>query len=212
MLDKKLLRTIMEGLRDEPNDVVSWSALADLLSEQGVLYRAPQDMELIGTRAYLAHEAALLLAENNMARDEIENMYNHHHGYAPAPVVPEGQEAPPLPFIVRGNWNSQRAWVPGQGYVGPEDDSPALLGDMLEALGVELEWSDCTAVCDNCYRVVHTEPTHYFDAPFYHHMDNGDILCNDCWNAEQAELAAYEAEEAAQAALDEDQPELGEGD
>lgn len=61
----------------------------------------------------------------------------------------------------------------------------------LEKLGYELEWSDCVDVCEDCNRMVTTEPTDYCWQPYYQFIEESRaysdpyqsdsvLLCLDC--------------------------------
>jgi len=53
------------------------------------------------------------------------------------------------------------------------------VGDVLEKLGVECEWSDEWATCGNCGKAVRTSPDCYFWKPYYW-LCEGELTCGEC--------------------------------
>src|SRR5579864_2403777 len=53
------------------------------------------------------------------------------------------------------------------------------VGDLLERIGVELDWSDQVSTCDGCGKLIQTEPDSYSWQPEYV-VGDGDITCAKC--------------------------------
>jgi hypothetical protein len=81
--------------------------------------------------------------------------------------------------IAFGNWNTITKWTDGKSEV--IDNTPKRLGDALERLGVDLEWSDEWAFCSSCGKAVRTQADSYSWKRSYTE-DDGDITCEDCIN------------------------------
>lgn len=63
--------------------------------------------------------------------------------------------------VISGDWNVEREFVRGQGYVGAADNSMQLLGNALEVFReIELAWNDMTTSCDDCNRAI-IEDNHF---------------------------------------------------
>lgn len=88
---------------------------------------------------------------------------------------------------VTGNWND-RTW---RDRIGREhvDKTPSRLFDALERIGVNGEWLDEHDRCDDCQRLIRTEPDSYGWTPQYVVFDEsgmygdysaGDTVCADC--------------------------------
>ncbi len=59
------------------------------------------------------------------------------------------------------------------------DDTPARLGKALESIGVEIEWSDEWASCDECSKLVRTSADSHGWQPSYKQDEDG-IRCVEC--------------------------------
>lgn len=88
------------------------------------------------------------------------------------------------PVVVVGNWNDVDKWDRELEKRVELSDLPKRLGDALERIGVELAWGDCTTTCDDCYKLLNTEPTHYGWQPHYAQV-NDDTICQSCLDAEE---------------------------
>jgi hypothetical protein len=97
------------------------------------------------------------------------------------------------PVVVVGNWNSVDRWDNELRKSVELSDLPKRLGDALEKIGVELAWGDCTITCDDCYKLLNTEPTHYGWQPHYAIVSD-ECVCQSCLDAEDylAELEGGE--------------------
>lgn len=58
------------------------------------------------------------------------------------------------------------------------------LGNILERMGVELEWCDMVSTCHDCGRVIQTEPDCYSWQPEFE-IGDGAIVCTDCVDPEE---------------------------
>ncbi len=87
--------------------------------------------------------------------------------------------------VAVGNWNSVDKWDPVKHAreETPMGRLPCRLGEALERIGVELEWSDCTTTCDECGKLLNTNPTHYGWQPSYVSGD-GFLTCKECVDPE----------------------------
>ncbi len=56
---------------------------------------------------------------------------------------------------------------------------PAKLGDILERMGFECEWSDEWTTCEDCNRAVRTQPDSHGWTPAYAYVDGAE-LCRSC--------------------------------
>lgn len=63
--------------------------------------------------------------------------------------------------VVFGNWNNKRWLQPGDKPLTKEGSLPSRLGDALERIGVECEWYDEWAQCENCYKAFRTQADSY---------------------------------------------------
>jgi len=88
------------------------------------------------------------------------------------------------PVVAVGNWNTITRYrkvsgAAGGGLFEEMDVTPKRLGRALEKIGVELAWSDCTDTCDDCGKLLSTEPSGYGWQPRYVVSDYGRT-CLDC--------------------------------
>lgn len=88
------------------------------------------------------------------------------------------------PVVVVGNWNSIDRWDNELGERVEVSNLPKRLGDALERIGVELAWSDCTTTCDDCYKLLNTEPTHYGWQPHYARVGDSTV-CQSCLDPDE---------------------------
>lgn len=77
-------------------------------------------------------------------------------------------------IVVTGNWNT-RYGRDGE----PGDNTPRLLSEILEALGVSLEWDDEWDECAECYDAVRVVGNSYQWRPYYIWTSDGPV-CGDC--------------------------------
>lgn len=86
------------------------------------------------------------------------------------------------PMYAFADWNSKRAFVPGKGYVGEEDNTMPRIAKLLEAKGVECEWEDEWASCEDCGKFFRTSPDCYGWLPtiIIGEYGGGSCICPDC--------------------------------
>src|SRR5262249_6021793 len=63
---------------------------------------------------------------------------------------------------------------------------PGRIATLLEKLGVELEWSDEWACCDQCGKAVRTKPDSYSWQAAYASTDDG-LTCHECMKADPSD-------------------------
>jgi hypothetical protein len=124
-------------------------------------------------RAQKIVRAALNSCKTNSGRSHIDEVQLHVNGYAEP-----GYSDPESGVIATGNWNDVTEWRNGRSQV--VDTAPKRLGELLERLGVELEWSDEWQTCSNCSKLYRTEPDSYSWKRSYVQFEDGDQLCEDC--------------------------------
>lgn len=81
---------------------------------------------------------------------------------------------------VLGNWNPKRFPRNGEPPLTKEENIGPRLFDALERIGVEGEWLDEWQRCDNCQKLIRTEPDSYSWQPEYVHLEDGETLCATC--------------------------------
>jgi len=123
-----------------------------------------------------AIDAALeVCADHWMAKSRLENLRSNYCtvGYAePGCTDPEGG------VIVLGNWNDVTEWRDGE--LHRIDQTMRQVVRIFEALGFEIEWEDCWIACDDCCKLVRTEPDSYGWTPSFVRDDCGHTVCIDC--------------------------------
>ena len=90
-----------------------------------------------------------------------------------------GYDDPKSGIVASGNWNSISKWDEVQHTSVAIDDSPKRVGEALESMGVELEWSDEWEACAECGKLVRTQADSYGWKRSYWETDNGAI-CHEC--------------------------------
>jgi hypothetical protein len=88
------------------------------------------------------------------------------------------------PVVAVGNWNEisvyrQVTGATGGGHHETLDATPKRLGRALEKIGVELAWSDCVDTCDDCNKLLNTNPSSYGWQPRYVSTEHG-TCCLEC--------------------------------
>lgn len=81
--------------------------------------------------------------------------------------------------IAVANWNNLSKWNPDKRVWTTTDNIMVRLGDALERAGFDLQWQDEHCGCNNCNKLVRTEPDSFFWKPSYKVVD-GDIFCSTC--------------------------------
>ena len=86
-----------------------------------------------------------------------------------------GYDAPDSGVIAFANWNPDSFATTAT----KEQRTMRRLGDILEKLGVECEWSDQWSTCDCCGKAVRTSPDSYgWKRSFW--LDDCEIVCMQC--------------------------------
>lgn len=127
-------------------------------------------------------EAGVKSAKTSEGRSRIECIRLCSEGYA----EPDYSD-PESGVIAFGNWNDITRWDATKHEFVTIDDTPSRIAALLEKLGVELEWEDEWAICDQCGKAVRTSPTSYNWKPSYWQDDNGSITCCGCISEDPAE-------------------------
>lgn len=136
------------------------------LSIQKMSKRAMQALEIAKDMARKLEERGLVSGHTLSNRLEEIKLYSHYSekGYEENGVV-----------IATGNWNT----------IGNVPNSrlelPKRLERIFTKLGVEIEWSDEWASCDDCNGLFRTQPDCFDWTPSYTvNLDKGEKLCRHC--------------------------------
>lgn len=130
-----------------------------------------QNAELL-RRVEAILEAGRSSATTGSGRSQIDSFIVCTQGYSEP-----GYSDPASGIIVFGNFNTVSRYD-GKTFVAI-DEAPARVAKLLEKLGIELEWSDEWACCDQCGKGVRTKPDSYSWQPSHTSTDNG-ITCHEC--------------------------------
>lgn len=87
----------------------------------------------------------------------------------------------PEALIVTANWNNDKPCIK-ESFVDEDSDNPEALitiGNALEKLGCDVEWSDEWTVCSICHKLVRTQPNSYSWTQSYYTKDCY-IICHEC--------------------------------
>lgn len=123
-------------------------------------------------RAQRILEAGMSCAKTSMARTRLSCAQLHLAGYAEP-----GYTDPASGIIATGDWNHESHYQDHVLVV--DDDTMDRVAKLLEALGVELEWDDEWASCDECGGLVRTQADSYGWMRSYYAFD-GSIVCANC--------------------------------
>jgi hypothetical protein len=142
------------------------------------------------SRAERIVRAGVNAAVTSQASNHIDAVQITSDGYAePGYTDPEGG------LIAFGDWNEVSHWDAGQRKFVVDDDAPVRVAKLLEAGGVELEWSDEWTTCDHCGKALRTKADSYSWKRYYADLDSG-IACGDCIKDDPAEyLKSLEGQE-----------------
>ncbi len=89
-------------------------------------------------------------------------------------------------FVAVGDWNTITRYDEDVRRYVDVDDTPKRLGEALEAIGFQLDWSDTTSTCDDCGKLVQTEPDSYgWRAKFI--TGDGFLRCLECVESDPVE-------------------------
>lgn len=131
----------------------------------------------IAKRAYQAYQAACRMAEKLpgfQVWNHLEEITLHFAGYAEP-----GYDDPSCGIIAIGNWNSVTEYDRELRDQKVISDLPERLGAIFEKLGIECEWSDEWAVCEECNRLIRTEPdSHSWKRSYV--LSKVGYFCKEC--------------------------------
>jgi hypothetical protein len=119
-------------------------------------------------------DAALNSAKTNQGRWRVEEVQINSNGYAEP-----GYADPESGIIALGNWNTVSHYNRDANQFEDDDDVMQRLSRILEKMGVELEWNDEWATCDDCGKLVRTSPDCYGWQQSYSCLD-GYFVCHNC--------------------------------
>ena len=163
------LKGILLALKEDIDDTLAWQALADWGEEQGKW--SGGERKSCHLKAWLLRKSCMLSAVTTQGANACSYV-EFHYEYA-EPGYDDGS------LITTGNWNKITKYENGENKT--LDDTPELLGNLLEQLGFSLEWSDEWTTCSDCGALVRTEPDSYSWRPSYVMGEGeGEILCLKC--------------------------------
>ena len=151
-------------------------------------------------RANQALNAAISLAERERHRSGNWSLSNRieeiqlYQSSAPASCYAEPGYDHRL--AATGNWNSVSEYnrVLQMRETVPQGNLPKRLLAILEKLGFECEWSDEWTSCEDCSKLIRTQPDSYFWEPSYV-MGDGSCHCEGCAPKEEEEDDSEEESE-----------------
>ncbi len=148
------------------------SEIQDVKVDQAVLARAEWAVE--------AAKAVALQKDNYyFVLNRIDDVTLFTNGYA-EPGYNKFDESW-CGIVAIGNWNSIDRYNSETRENIVVDNTACRLGDVLDKLGVELEWSDEWDECHECHRLVRTSPNSYSWTPSYYQIDGtSEKCCLDC--------------------------------
>ena len=152
-------------------------------------------------RAATILDAGIDSAKTNDGRFRIEDINLYHEGYAEP-----GYENPEGGVIAVGNWNNITRYDKEQGKYVVEDDTPSRVARLLERIGVDLQWSDEWDTCDECGKLVRTQPDSYGWTKSYVIQNDCEIICLKCIDPVE-HLEALEGEDNRANTIDHIKPE-----
>lgn len=82
--------------------------------------------------------------------------------------------------IAFANWNDRDEWDREKNERVKTDDTPSILCSALEALGVDIEWSDEWTTCSDCGKAIRTQPDGYDWKKQYAIIGGCDEVCHEC--------------------------------
>lgn len=113
-------------------------------------------------------DAAINSATTKAGKNEIENV-RFYNGYSEPGYSAE--------IVAIGNWNKITEWN-GTEHI-ELDNTMARLGDVLEKIGVEIEWEDEWSSCCECDKLVRTQADSHSWKPSYK-LDDYGFTCINC--------------------------------
>lgn len=90
-------------------------------------------------------------------------------------------------IVATGNWNNVDIYSYTTKSRNVISNLPKRICDLFEKLGVEIEWSDEWATCNDCSKLIRTEPDCHSWKPFYNKagIEKGECVCLDCCPEEE---------------------------
>ena len=123
-------------------------------------------------------EAGYKSAKTDSGRWRMEEIQLHFDGYAEP-----GYDASESGIVATGNWNDITHYDKESNEFVNDDDTPSRVARLLEHYGVTLEWSDEWDTCDNCGKLVRTQPDSYGWQKSY--VGDCEIICLNCIDPEE---------------------------
>lgn len=94
--------------------------------------------------------------------------------------------------IALGNWNSITKWDEEKHTSVEVDDTPSLVGDLLDKIGVNIEWSDEWICCNGCGKVVRIKSDSSSWRQSYAYIHEADFCLECVTKTKQSRLAYVE--------------------
>jgi hypothetical protein len=124
-------------------------------------------------RAFKILEIALQRTRDEpMAHSQIEEMQIHTAGYAEPGYSGD--------LIATGNWNNVTTYNRQTNKFEVVNEAPKRIGDLLEKLGFEIEWSDEWTTCETCQKLVRTTGDSYSWTRAYIEDAGQEVMCREC--------------------------------
>lgn len=125
-------------------------------------------------------------APTEAGRECVDGVHFHTSGFADvSESVSDGE------ITAVGSWNSITEYADGKSNV--VDATPERFGRVLERLGLATQYSDQTGNCDDCGRLIDTEPSSYVWRPYYVELQ-GSLVCLRCLKKNDSTLEDYARE------------------
>ncbi len=180
------LKSIIADLQDNINDTASWCALFDWGTDEGQWESGVKDrLESLWLKAWTLREAMMFVAPTKEGRIRLEDIQFFTEYAEPGYLCTSG-------VIAAGNWNKCSKYANKERIV--TDSSSKQFGDMLEKMGIDIEWSDEWSSCNDCNGLVRTQPDGNWWEPHYHILD-GEILCSECYEKQRDDTEEVEENE-----------------
>lgn len=166
-------------ISDRPADQAPRLIFADWLDDHD------RSEEATTIRSEVAAETRKIVRQNQQRerasklleafRDEYDLQWSHAY-------AEPGYADPETGMIVFGNWNNRTAYDRETNERTVTDNRPERLGNILEKLGCDLQWSDEWATCGGCGKAVRTQPDSWGWTPSYNEkmLQAGEFVCLTC--------------------------------
>ena len=110
-----------------------------------------------------------------MVENRVEEISIHGNGYA----EPGYDASKSYNIIAVGNWNKVDVWDNEKKERVSVSNLPERIGRMFDKMGVPCEWSDEWVDCNDCGKLLRTEPDGMWWEPSFTVDDNG-AHCKEC--------------------------------